>query len=227
MKAIALLSGGQDSTTALAWAVKEFGQDEVLALSINYGQRHVAELEAASFIAGMLKVKHETMNIPAFGHASLSMLTKSDGSVSGDSEFNIALPASFVPARNALFLTLAAGVAARFHVRDIVMGVCQTDYSGYPDCRRDFIDSMEESLSLALGMGKSGGLSIHTPLMFKTKAETIHLIQRLQAEYLLGFTLTCYEGKTPPCQVCPACKLRAKGFQEAGVKDPLLNEVQF
>jgi 7-cyano-7-deazaguanine synthase len=220
MKAIVLLSGGQDSTTALAWACVQWKPEDILALSIFYGQRHSTELAAARIIAGIASVKHEELYIDAFGKAMApASALVGGGDVSSQSKFNTQLPASFVPARNALFLTLAAGVMAREKADNIVTGVCQTDYSGYPDCRREFINSMEKTLELALDMKR---VSIHTPLMYMSKAETVKLMARLNCMWWLKLSHTCYEGQQPPCQTCPACILRAKGFAEAGMKDPLL-----
>lgn len=221
MKTIVLLSGGQDSTTALAWAIKQWAPSDVLALTIMYGQRHAAELEAATFVSGIAGVKHEVMHIPAFGKSvTAASALVGDGDVRAASPYKDNLPASFVPARNALFLTLAAGVMAREKCDNIVMGVCQTDYSGYPDCREAFIKAMGVTLELALDMPR---IHIHTPLMWLTKAETVKLMDRLCCLYWLQFTMTCYEGKAPPCGTCPSCTLRAKGFAEAGIADPLMH----
>lgn len=229
MKAIVLLSGGQDSTTCLAWAVQQYGKEEVLALTINYGQRHISELISADMVARLAEVKHLEIPVAAWGAAlgDASALT-GVGSVS-DVQPN-GLPASFVPGRNALFLTIAASVAAAHNARTIVAGVCQTDYSGYPDCRREFIDLMEQALTVGIGpragQRPPDAFHIETPLMWLTKAETVKLMFRLTKEWWLGHTQTCYEGKRPPCMKCPACLLRAKGFEEAGLKDPLIAEAK-
>ena len=222
MKAIVLLSGGQDSTTALSWAVKMWGREDVLALSILYGQRHHAEFNSASFIASLMNVKHESIFFNEFGEAmKRTTALTGPGDVNAQSPVLPALPASFVPARNALFLTIAAGVMVRENASHIVTGVCQTDYSGYPDCRAEFITSIEKTLQLALG-GRE--IHIHTPLMYLTKAETVHLINRNGDLWLLEYSLTCYNGTKPPCHTCPACKLRADGFEKAGIPDPLLKK---
>lgn len=219
-KAIVLLSGGQDSTTALAWACQQWGAVNVHALSVFYGQRHRIELNSARRIAELAGVTYETMQIEDFGKAlSPASALVGDGDVAGESSFNKNLPASFVPARNALFLTLASSVMARHNAADIVTGVCQTDFSGYPDCRRTFIDAMERALALALDMPR---VSIHTPLMYMTKAETIYMMSRMGLLSWLRHSHTCYRGLKPPCGTCPACLLRSKGFLEAGITDPLL-----
>lgn len=222
-KAIVLLSGGQDSTTCLYWARTNF--DEVFAVSIFYGQRHVSELDAAREIAENAGVKHSMLHLEALGALGDSALVDAskqltlDGGL-GDAAAPRGLPSSFVPGRNLLFLSMAAAVAVKHGVKDIVTGVCQTDYSGYPDCRREFIDAFEGAVSLAMP-STAGPFRVHTPLMFMTKAETIRLAQRLPGCFhALRQSITCYHGKRPGCGECPACDLRARGFTEAGVPDP-------
>ena len=221
-KAIALLSGGQDSATCLYWARLNF--DEVIALSIFYGQRHRAELVAAEEIAALAGVQHVTLELPVLGELSSSALVtdaelKVDGGIP-DRAMPQGLPTSFVPGRNALFLTMATAVAVREGARDIVTGVCQTDYSGYPDCRREFIDSFEKMIALAMP-SSSGPFRILTPLMYKTKAESVRLAYRMDGcMEALALSITCYEGQRPGCGKCAACDLRAKGFIHAGIDDP-------
>lgn len=213
-KAIVLLSGGQDSTTCLAWAVDRFGVGNVRCLTIAYGQRHQLEVEAAERIAEAFGVPiHEMLIHGMDGNALVdaSIPIAADG---GGADGK--LPTTFVPGRNAVFLSLAAGLGAQYGSTDLVTGVCQADYSGYPDCRREFIDSLEQSLSLALDRSR---LNIHTPLMWLRKAETVLLMQELGHLDKLGMTVTCYQGTH--CGECPACILRRKGFDEAGVEDPL------
>ena len=127
------------------------------------------------------------------------------------------LPNTFVPGRNLIFLTFAAAFAWQRGIVDLVSGVAQTDYSGYPDCRRDTIDALEQSLNL--GMERT--FTLHTPLMNLSKKETVELAQDLGAMNAMALTHTCYNGERPPCGQCPACQLRAKGFLEAGIADPL------
>lgn len=222
-KAIVLLSGGQDSTTGLYWAKQNF--DEVVAVSIFYGQRHKAELEAAAAIAAKAGVPQRVIEIPALGGLGNSALVDTskpltfEGGIP-DAAMPQGLPSSFVPGRNALLLTLAGAVAVKEGAKDIVTGVCQTDYSGYPDCRREFIDAMEAMLAQAMP-SSSGPFRIATPLMHMTKAETVRLAQRLPGCWeALAVSLTCYEGKRPGCGKCASCDLRAKGFAEAGLNDP-------
>lgn len=210
-KALVLHSGGQDSTTCLAWALKKF--DVIETMSFDYGQRHKIELEAAKRIAKKLHLKHAVIKTDIFSTLGKNALThrqKIKVPKNG-------LPTTFVPGRNIFFLTVAAAYAYAHAIDHIVTGVCQTDYSGYPDCRKTTIRSLEKTLSY--GMDRK--FKIHTPLMHLTKAQTIALIERLGHFDLLGLTHTCYEGKTPPCGRCPACKLRAKGFKEAKRKDPI------
>ena len=130
------------------------------------------------------------------------------------------LPTSFVPGRNALLLTLAASFAATLDARDVVTGVCQTDYSGYPDCREEFVTAMQAALNLAMPSSLRP-MRLHTPLMHLTKAETVALARRLPGAWdALALSVTCYNGQRPGCEVCPACALRGRGFDEAGEIDP-------
>ncbi len=228
-KAIVLLSGGQDSTTSLYWAKEKYGADELLALSIFYGQRHAPELQAAQNIAKMAGVRHVELEATVLAAIGDSDLVKKDTEIKADGGYkdtatldtmSKGLPTSFVPGRNLLFLSLAAAVAVREGAKEIVTGVCQTDFSGYPDCRRLFIDSLERTLTLAMP-SQSGPFSIQTPLMAITKADTVRLARGLPGCWeALALSATCYEGKRPGCGVCPACVLRAKGFAEAGWEDP-------
>lgn len=222
-KAIVLLSGGQDSTTCLFWARQQF--DEVIAASIFYGQRHAAELQAARDIAEAAKVPHSEIALSALGDIGDSALVRKDLELAGsggrpDAAMPEGLPTSFVPGRNLLFLAVAGALAVKHGVKDIVTGVCQTDFSGYPDCRREFVDSMERTLGLAMP-SSSGPFRIHTPLMHLTKAETVKLATRLPGcMNAMRLSVTCYHGQRPGCGTCPACALRAKGFTEAGIPDP-------
>lgn len=221
-KAIVLFSGGQDSTTCLYLAREQY--DEVLAVSIFYGQRHKAELEAARLIVERANIRQLVLEIPAFGALGNSALVsgaalRGDGGPA-DKEMPQGLPTSFVPGRNALMLTLAAAVAVREGAKVIITGTCQTDYSGYPDCRREFVDALEGALSLAMP-SSAGPIRIETPLMWLTKAETVRLAKRLPGCWeALALSMTCYEGRRPGCGICAACSLRTKGFAEAGERDP-------
>ena len=228
MKALVLLSGGQDSTTTLYWAKAMF--DEVEAVSIFYGQRHRAELAAADEIARAAGVRRTVLEAPVLGSLGDSALVGEPGApktfeagTRADRAAPGGLPTSFVPGRNMLFLTLAGALAVREGIKDIVTGVCQTDYSGYPDCRREFIDALEGTLAMAMP-SSSGPFRIHTPLMYMTKAETVRMARRFSGCWdALKFSLTCYNGMRPGCGTCPSCDLRSKGFQEAGETDPAVS----
>lgn len=214
--ALVLLSGGQDSTTCLYWAKQRFKQ--VKALNIWYGQRHEIEIEAAKKIAYLADVPYTDFKTTLFQEIGDSVLVQ-EGEISSNHRSSDKLPASFVPGRNVVFLTIAAIMAYKGGIHNVVTGVCQTDYSGYPDCRDNTIKSLQITLSLAMDYP----LKIHTPLMNKTKKETVEMaLGLIGCEEALSWSHTCYEGEIPPCGKCPACILRAKGFSEAGIEDPLL-----
>ena len=216
--ALILFSGGQDSTTSLYWAKKTFSRVECLAF--DYGQKHRVELDQAKKIAADAKVSFSVLDIR--DTLSGSALTEHDKDVSAEHEKNADLPSSFVPGRNALFLTLAAAHAYNRDIFDLVGGMCQTDYSGYPDCRRVFIEAMETSLSLAMDCD----LRIHTPLMYLTKAETWKLANDLGIlDVIRNDTHTDYNGDRTTKNDWgfgkldnPASELRAKGYEEAKSK---------
>lgn len=214
--AIVLLSGGQDSTTALYWAREEF--ETIKALSINYGQRHSIEIGSAIAISEMLGVEIEVL---IFNNTLLKggFLLQS-GEIPSDYE---GIAPTFVPGRNLLFLTIAANRAYIEGYKNIVIGVSQIDYSGYPDCRAETIISMEETIKKGFGVP----IKIHTPLINLSKADSILLAQTLPGCMdALAFSHTCYNGDFPPCGKCPACILREKGFLEAGIADPLIEKAK-
>lgn len=216
-KALVLFSGGQDSTTCLYWAKECF--DHVEALNISYGQRHKAEIKSARIICNMAKVHYEHIECTVFEDICDSALMNETENISQMHRSSDKLPASFVPGRNILFLTIAAAMAFKKDIPAIVTGVCQTDFSGYPDCRAETITKMEETLRL----GMDYPFKIHTPLMNSNKKQTVVLAELLSGcMEALAFSHTCYEGQIPPCGECPACMLRAKGFKEAGIIDPLI-----
>ncbi len=214
--ALILFSGGQDSTTCLYWAKNRFFN--LVALSFDYGQRHTRELESAFKICSMAEVEHVILETSIFNQIGGNALT--DDIKIKDMGKKDELPNTFVPGRNLYFLTVAAAFAYQRGIHDLVTGVCQTDYSGYPDCRDETIKALQETLSL----GMEAKFRIHTPLMWLTKSDSIHLAIKEGALEALGQSHTCYEGEFPPCGKCPACKLRSQGFQEAGIADPLLSE---
>lgn len=216
-KAIVLLSGGQDSTTCLYWAKKNF--DEIYAIGFDYGQMHKQELKQAQKIADDAGVEYKILNVK--GLLAPSSLTEHSNH-NEKSKINNELPASFTAGRNLLFLTIASSYGASLGVTDIVTGVCQTDYSGYPDCRRSTIDAMQLSLSLGIGIGD---IRIHTPLMYLDKAETWKLANKLNClDIIVDDTLTDYNGDLTKNEWGygvnnnPATELRVKGFYEAKQK---------
>ncbi|KIE20238.1 7-cyano-7-deazaguanine synthase [Vibrio sinaloensis] len=214
-KAVVVFSGGQDSTTCLVKALKEF--DEVHAITFDYGQRHKLEIEVAEQLATKLGVKaHKVMDVGLLNELAISSLTRDDIPVSHELQDN-GLPNSFVPGRNILFLTLAGIYAYQIGADAVITGVCETDFSGYPDCRDEFVRSMNNSL--VLGMDRA--FTIETPLMWLNKAETWALADQYDALQLVReSTLTCYNGIVGDgCGDCPSCDLR-----KAGLNDYLSNK---
>jgi 7-cyano-7-deazaguanine synthase len=216
-KAIILLSGGLDSITVLAEA-KQNGY-ESYALSFEYGQRHNAELKAASEIARQYQVKeHKIIKIDL---ATIGGSALTDQNIEVPSTPQEGIPVTYVPARNTIFLAFALGWAEVLKARDIFIGVNAVDYSGYPDCRPEFINGFEKLANLATKAGVEGrDFKIHTPLIDLSKAEIIKLGTRLGVDYKM--TVSCYSAdeKGRACRVCDACRLRAFGFKEAGLNDP-------
>lgn len=215
-KAVVVLSGGQDSTTCLYWAMDRFGAQAVEALTFDYGQRHRIELECAARVADFAGVPHTTLPIDTFAALGGNSLT--DAGIDVEDAPVGELPNTFVPGRNLVFLTFAAAFAWQRGISDLVTGVAQTDYSGYPDCRQETIGALVPALNL----GMEREFEIHAPLMDLSKKETVEMARDLGALDALALTHTCYKGQRPPCGECPACRLRAKGFAEAGIADPLL-----
>lgn len=206
-KAVVVFSGGQDSTTCLVWAKKQFG--EVEAVTFDYGQRHRREIEVAQAIAAELGVRHTVLDMSLLGQLAPNALTRDDIAIE---QKEGGLPTTFVDGRNLLFLSFAAVLAKQRGARHIVTGVCETDFSGYPDCRDVFIKSLNVTLNLAMDYE----FVIHTPLMWLTKAETWKLADELGAlEFIRTKTLTCYNGIIADgCGECPACALRKRGLDE-------------
>jgi 7-cyano-7-deazaguanine synthase len=219
-RSVVLLSGGLDSYTAGAIARRE-GR-ELYALSVNYGQRHVRELAAARAVAHHLGVRRHVeiaVNLSAFGGSALT----ADIEVPKDRVLDAEIPITYVPARNTIFLSLALGWAEVVEASEIVIGVNALDYSGYPDCRPEFIHAFARLAQLATRAGVEGQpFSIRTPLIDLSKAQIIQLGVSLGLDYAL--THSCYDPQPDgaPCEHCDSCFLRAKGFAEAGVIDPLL-----
>jgi len=219
-KAVVLLSGGVDSTTVLAIA-KNLGYS-VFALSFHYGQRHEAELHAAARVSGKIGVSEHviaTINLRVFGGSALT----SDIAVPKDRPFNEmshGIPVTYVPARNTVFLSFALAWAEVLGASDIFIGVNALDYSGYPDCRPEYIEAYERMANLATRAGVEGkALTIHAPLIALTKAQIIQKGVALGIDY--GMTCSCYDPRpSGACGRCDSCFLRSKGFAEAGVPDP-------
>ena len=221
-RALVLFSGGQDSTTCLAWALRRF--PEVETIGFEYGQRHAVELERRE------PIRNELLKLGRWGHAlgpdhvvSLGALGQiSETALTRDVEITTAdsgLPTTFVPGRNLIFLGLAAALAYRRGCRHVVLGVCETDYSGYPDCRDDTIKAMQ----VALNLGLETRLVLHTPLMWRDKAAAFAMAEEIGGPALLRIVIdsthTCYLGDRTHrhdwgygCGTCPACQLRADGF---------------
>ena len=219
-KALVVLSGGQDSTTCLYWALREFGAANVEAVTFDYGQRHRVELDCARKIAQLAGVRQTVLPIDTFAAIGGNALT--DDSIAPEEgardDADTALPNTFVPGRNLVFLSFAAALAYTRGIEHVVTGVAQTDYSGYPDCRENTLKALE----LALRLGMDSRVTLHAPLMFMSKADTVCLAQDVGAMDAMAWSHTCYNGEVPPCGRCASCELRAKGFAEAGVADPLV-----
>ena len=215
-KAVILLSGGLDSVTALALA-QEQGY-ECHALSLDYGQRHTAELQAARRIASVYGVEHKIIPLAlnAIGGSALT-----DDTIDVPDHLEEGIPVTYVPARNTVFLALALGWAEVLGAWDIFIGVNAVDYSGYPDCRPEFIEAFAKLARLATKGGVEGGeFNIHAPLIEMSKADIIREGTRLGVDY--SNTVSCYAADADgrACGVCDACRLRAAGFQDAGISDP-------
>lgn len=219
-KALVVLSGGQDSTTCLYWALREFGAANVETVTFDYGQRHRVELDCARKIAQLAGVRQTVLPIDTFAAIGGNALT--DDSIAPEEgtrdDADTALPNTFVPGRNLVFLSFAAALAYTRGIEHVVTGVAQTDYSGYPDCRENTLKALE----LALRLGMDSRVTLHAPLMFMSKADTVRLAQDVGAMDAMAWSHTCYNGEVPPCGRCASCELRAKGFAEAGVSDPLV-----
>ena len=219
-KAVVLLSGGLDSATALAIAkAQDF---DCYALSFRYGQRHAVELECAAQVAktlGVVEQRTVTIDLGAFGGSALTDLNISVPHKPGAAD---EIPVTYVPARNTIFLSYALAWAEVLGSFDLFIGVNALDYSGYPDCRPEFIAAFETMANLATKAAVSGDhkLTVHTPLIYLTKAQIIQKGLELGVDY--GVTSSCYDpapdGKA--CGTCDSCRLRLKGFKEAGAKDP-------
>lgn len=223
-RALVVLSGGQDSTTCLAWALQHF--EEVHAVTFDYNQRHVRELAAADAVSKLAKVKSHTFVKIGPILRGRSPLTNMDEQLeqyedyrSMDRVIGSRVELTFVPMRNALFLTLAANYAVCADIGNIITGVCQADNANYPDCRATFIQAQESAINQALG---DRLITLLTPLMHTPKDQSVHLMRQLGKLAWLAFTHTAYDGQYPPIGKDHATILRAHGFEQAGVPDPLV-----
>ncbi|GAK13339.1 7-cyano-7-deazaguanine synthase QueC [Geomicrobium sp. JCM 19039] len=207
-KAVVVFSGGQDSTTCLFWALERF--ETVYAVTFAYGQRHSEELNVAKAIAKDVGVEHHILDMDLLNQLAPNALTRSDIEVTDGGEGE--LPSTFVPGRNLLFLTFATIFGQQRGANHIITGVCETDYSGYPDCRDGFVKSLNVTLNLAI----DDTFVIHTPLMWLDKEATWKLADDLgRLDYVRERTLTCYHGvQGDGCGECPACELRQLGLNK-------------
>jgi 7-cyano-7-deazaguanine synthase len=222
-KALVILSGGQDSTTCLAIASKQY--EEVHAVTFNYGQRHKIEIESAVKVAEMSGVaSHEIIDMGSILKGRSPLVSDNKvGQYESVDELPDGVEPTFVEGRNLLFLTIAANRAAVIGITDIFMGVCEEDFAGYWDCRQKFIDATAIALGEAI-YGTSDKFKIHTPLMNLTKAQSVHLaVETLGDRFGEVFlnTHTCYDGVSGGCGKCHACILRDRGFKDAGIADPI------
>jgi 7-cyano-7-deazaguanine synthase len=212
LRALVIFSGGQDSTTCLALAQREHGKENVECITFSYGQRHALEVEVAQKIAKELGVTHHRIvNIDGYAQLTQSALLNPEIAIQKLGE-GTGLPNTVVDGRNMMFLLMAAIVAKQRGIHDLYTGVCETDSSGYPDCRDAFIKSCNTTLNLAMEYD----FRIHTPLMWLNKAQTWALADELgMLDYIEHKTLTCYNGIVGKgCGTCPACQLRARGLEK-------------
>jgi len=226
-KAVVLVSGGLDSTTCLA--IAQYQGFDLYALTLHYGQRHLAELKSARRVAKAYRVKqHLELKIPltAFGGSALTDKKIKVPKSRNLQEMAQGIPSTYVPARNTVFLSLALAWSEALGAEDIFIGVNALDYSGYPDCRPEFIEAFEKLAKLGTQKGVEGKwrLKVHTPLIRLSKSEIIRAGRKLKVNY--GLTHSCYDPKPQgrPCGQCDSCLLREKGFREAGITDPLVKK---
>lgn len=214
-KALVVFSGGQDSTTCLGWAKNRF--EYVESITFDYGQKHKVEIAQAQKIASLLHVKNTLLSLDAFSQLNDSALIDRTQDIGAHHRVHTNLPASFVPNRNAIFFTLAHAFAQKQGIEHIIIGVNQTDYSGYPDCREPFVKALE----LALNLGSEANIIFHYPLMHLTKAETFALSKEEGVlDLVINESHTCYNGDHSEkhawgygCGMCPACVLRKMGWE--------------
>lgn len=231
-KALVVLSGGQDSTTCLFWAIEQFGVENVHAITFDYGQRHARELEAAAIVAGMAGIEpynYELIKVPQCLISSSPLtsnneLDRYENFEKMEAEVGDKVEKTFVPMRNTFFFTIAANRAVALGIGNIVTGICQGDNANYPDCTEAFRHKLEVAFNESLGDDLDGwGLSIRAPLMNLSKAETVKLSYHLPGCWeALAYSHTSYDGKYPPTDPNHSNLLRAEGFRQAGLPDPLV-----
>ncbi|MCX8711538.1 7-cyano-7-deazaguanine synthase QueC [Gilliamella sp. B3464] len=208
-KALVIFSGGQDSTTCLLQAIADYGRENVETISFQYGQRHAIELEKAKWIADDLGVKQTVIDTSVIKQTTNNALIDDAQEIKAAKDGDY--PNTFVDGRNMLFLLLAGCYAKQQGIKDIIIGVCETDFSGYPDCRDIFIKSMNVSMNLAMDYA----FNIKTPLMYLTKVQTWEMADKLgYLDYIRNHTHTCYYGVEGGCGKCPSCILREKGLNQ-------------
>lgn len=222
-KAVVLLSGGLDSATAAAWAQKK--GFEVVALSFDYGQRHKRELRSAKSVAKALSITdHRVLKVPIGALGGSSLTDKAMKVPDAKGAIGAKIPSTYVPARNTIFLSFALGVAEVTGATAIVIGANALDYSGYPDCRPEYLRAFSRMATLATKAGVEGrGIKILAPLLRLSKAQIAALGTKLGAP--LALTWSCYRGGKKACGTCESCALRLKGFAAAGLEDPVAYEV--
>lgn len=206
-KALVVFSGGQDSTTCLFWAKARF--DEVTLVTFDYGQRHQTEIDVAKRIAHEQNLQHHLLDMSLLSQLTPNALTNHELAIDTAED---GVPNTFVPARNLLFLSFAGALAYQLNIKNIITGVCETDFSGYPDCRDSFVKSMNVTMNLAMDKN----FVLHTPLMWLDKKQTWELSDQLGVlDYIKDQTLTCYNGIIGQgCGECPACHLRTRGLTQ-------------
>lgn len=218
-RAVCLLSGGLDSCVAAAWAGDR--GDDLVALTARYGQVHDREVRAAAGVADALDADHLVVDLPLDRFGGSSLLGEGEIEDRETDEIGEAIPSTYVPARNTVLIAVAASLAEARGADRIVIGANVRDYSGYPDCRPEYLEAMERALALGTKRGVEGdGVAIAAPVLELDKAGIVELGVDLDAP--LERTWSCYRGGEAPCGACDACKLREKGFAEAGIEDPAL-----
>ena len=216
-KAVVLLSGGLDSSTVLAYALKR-GMD-CTALTFSYGQRHSKENDSARAIASRyaVQLREAKINISDLIESSLTGYGNIEHRPLDEIENSI--PNTYVPARNIIMISIAAGLAQTIGATTVFIGANALDYSGYPDCRPEFFNAMEEAINIGTGSYANNQMKLEVPLQYLKKSEIIKMGMKLRVPYEL--TWSCYEGKDEACGMCDSCQLRLRGFQEAGIPDPI------